>query len=427
MKDQYLGANAIINLKKEYQIPCSYHFYQDPPQFVRGKMQHLYDSQGKEYLDFFSGVSVMNCGHSNDLIIDRISEQIKTLQHTTTIFLTQPIVELAKELAGVLPGNLKRSFFCMSGSEANEGALLLSKLYTGKTEFIYLNGGLHGRTHLTMSVTGIDMWRSSPDIAPGTHRADGFYPDVLKGDFDHQNAMEVSLRSIEKILHDRKDKIAALIVEPIQGNGGVLTPHKDYFKRLLTLLHQHGALLIVDEVQTGFARTGKMFAIENFGVVPDIMTMAKALGNGQPIAAFSSTDEIASSFTTPSASTLGGNPVSSTAALAVLDYIKDNSLMDKSRLMGEYLREGLSYLKDHHPLIRDVRGIGLMMGMELAEGNAPATEKTDQILEKMKDKGVIIGKNGFHRNVLAFQPPLIINKSDIDKCVNELDLILKTI
>lgn len=389
-------------------------------------MQYYYDDfNGIKYLDFFAGVSVMNCGHSNDEIIDATINQMRTLQHTTSIYLTQPIVDLAEKLSKVLPGDLNKSFFCLSGSEANEGAMLLAKLYTGKSEFIYLDGGLHGRTHLTMSVTGIDMWRTSPNIETGTHRANSFYPDVARNIFDKENAMNQSLRSIEDILIRRKDKVAALIIEPIQGNGGILTPHATYFKQLKSLLKEHGSLLIVDEVQTGFARTGKMFAIEHFEITPDIITMAKALGNGQPISAFTTTDEIAASFTKPSASTLGGNPVSCATALAVLNYIEKHSLCDHAKKMGDYLQNGLQYLKDRHKIIRDIRGYGLMQGAELIEDIYPAAKKVDEVLEKMKDKGVLIGKNGIHRNVLAFQPPLIITKQDIDLVINTLDTILK--
>lgn len=424
MNKNYIGPSEIIRKKTEYLIPCNYHFFKEPPQISRGKMQYLFDHNNKKYLDFFAGVSVMNFGHCNEKIINSTIDQIKTLQHTTTIYLTQPIVDLAEKLATVLPGNLKRSFFCMSGSEANEGAMLLAKLHTEREEFIYLEGGLHGRTHLTMSVNGIKMWRTSPTPQSGTFQAKSYYPDIKNNDFDIEMAMYESLKDIEKILEDRKDKIAALIVEPIQGNGGILTPYKEYFVRLKKLLNKHNTLLIVDEVQSGFARTGKMFAIEHFNVCPDILTMAKALGNGQPIAAFSTTDDIATSFTQPSASTLGGNPVSAATSLAVLDYIENNSLCESSMQKGEYLRKGLISLKNKFPIIRDVRGFGLMHGAELVEGSSPASELTDIILEKMKEKGILIGKNGIDRNVLAFQPPLIITTEDIDDCINTLDIIL---
>lgn len=425
MNNKYIGPQKIIEKKNEYMLPCSFHFYENPPQITRGKMQYLFDENDNKYLDFFAGVSVMNFGHCNEDIINETIKQINTLQHTTTVYLNQPIVDLAEKLSGVLPGNLKKSFFCLSGSEANEGAMLLAKLYTGREEFIYLENGLHGRTHLTMSVNGIDMWRTSPVPAPGTHMAKSFYPDIKNNDFDLDGAMESSLNSVELILNKRKGKIAAMIAEPIQGNGGILTPHQKYFERLHKLLKSHGVLLIIDEVQTGFARTGKTFAIENFNVVPDIMTMAKALGNGQPISAFSTNDDIAASFTRPSASTLGGNPVSSTTSLAVINYMQKYQLTSQSGVKGNYLKNGLSYLYDRHEIIRDIRGIGLMQGAELVNSdNTPASVKTDMVLEEMKDRGILIGKNGTYRNVLAFQPSLIISKEDIDECINTLDDVL---
>lgn len=427
MKSNFIGPEEIIQKRNKYMLPCSNHLYQKPPQIIKGQMQYLYDENGTKYLDFFAGVSVMNFGHCNQEINQSTIQQIQTLQHTTSLYLNQPIVDLAERLSSVLPGNLTSSFFCVSGSEANEGALLLAKLYTGREEFIYLEGGLHGRTHLTMSLNGINMWRTSPIPVPGTHRGKGFYPDIKNNDFDKKSAMEQSLNSIEKILVSHKNKIAALIIEPIQGNGGILTPHLDFFKRLHDLLKSHDTLLIVDEVQTGFARTGKMFAIEHYNIVPDIMTMAKALGNGQPISAFATRYEIAQVFTRPSASTLGGNPVSSMTALAVLDYIKKHELCSQTTIKGDYLKNGLVYLQERHPIIRDVRGIGLMQGAEIVEGSTSAPEITDKILEEMKNRGFLIGKNGIERNVLAFQPPLVITKDDINACINTLDKVLEEI
>ena len=320
--------------------------------------------QGKEYLDFFAGVSVMNCGHCNLEILEKTIQQMQTLQHTTIIYLTEEMVQLAEKLASVLPGDLRRSFFCCTGSEANEGAMLLARLYTGKNEFIALENGLHGRTYLTMSATGIPMWRADLDLSPKVH----FAKTVWDSNTDLEQAAKASIESIKEIIQTRgANHMAALIVEPIQGNGGIITPPAWYFKELKQLLEDNGILLIIDEVQTGFARTGKMFAIEHYDVVPDIMTVAKALGNGMPISAFCTTDEVAKAFTKPSASTLGGNPVSSATALAVLDYIEKYELCETAAHLGEMLKEGLIALQAKYSLIKDVRGIGLMLGAELVK------------------------------------------------------------
>ncbi|MGL4335764.1 MAG: aspartate aminotransferase family protein [Turicibacter sp.] len=422
----YIGPHKIIEKKQDYLVPCSYHFYQDPPQMVRGSMQYLYDSENRQYLDFFAGVSVMNCGHCNEEILEKTISQMRTLQHTTSIYLTEPVVNLAEKLASVTPGDLKRTFFCGTGSEANEGAMLLAKLYTGNSEFISLNHGLHGRTALTMSVTGVGMWRTDPTPVGGCHFAPNPYcyrcpfkstPDICGF---------ACVEAVENVIKNHTSgKVAAMIAEPIQGNGGMITPPPGYFKALKSVLDKYGIPLIIDEIQTGFGRTGKMFAIEHFDIQPDIMTMAKALGNGVPIAAYTTTDKLAQAFTRPSASTLGGNPVSAATGLAVIDYIQTHHLMERAQKLGEQLKSGLLKLQEKYVIIGDVRGIGLMLGAELVHGDkSPATQETDMILEKMREKGILIGKNGEYRNVLAFQPPLIITESDVKHLLVSLDEVL---
>lgn len=422
-----IGADKIIEKKKEYLYPSSHgnHFYKNPPHIVKGNMQYLYDDKGNKYIDFFAGVSVMNCGHCNKEILDATINQMRNLQHTTIIYLTEGMVNLAERLAEILPGDIRRSFFCCTGSEANEGAMLLARLHTGKNEFIALENGLHGRTYLTMSATAIPMWRADPNLSTSIHFAKNVYDEQL----DIDESAKASLESIKDIIKSRgAENIAALIAEPIQGNGGIITPPSWYFKELKSILDENNILLIIDEVQTGFARTGKMFAIENYNIVPDIITVAKALGNGMPISAFCTNDKIAKSFTKPSASTLGGNPVSSATALAVLDYIENNNLCDRSKILGENLKYKLESLKYKYNMIKDVRGMGLMIGVELVNSNGlPATEETDLILEKLKDRGLIVGKNGVNRNILAFQPPLVINNDDIDILIDNLDNILSEI
>ena len=316
---EYIGAKKILEKKREYIMPCLGHFYSDPPQFVRGEMQYLFDTTGKKYLDCYAGVSVINCGHCNPFITERMIKQIKTLQHVCNIYLTENFVNLAERLAQVTPGDLQKCFFCSTGTEANEGSLMLASIYTKSSEFIALQSGLHGRTKLTLSLTGIGMWRTDPNPVGGINFAPNpycyrcplnrKYPEC---DLECANRIETIIQS------STSGRPAALIAEPIQGNAGIVVPPKNYFKRVKEILAKYGALLIADEVQTGFARTGKMFAIENFDVTPDIMSVAKALGNGQPISAFIATKQIADTYTRPGASTLGGNPVSSTAGLAVL-------------------------------------------------------------------------------------------------------------
>ena len=422
----FIGAEKILEKKKKFIMPCLGHFYFEPPQFVRGEMQYLFDDAGKKYLDMYAGVSVINCGHCNPFITEKICEQIKNLQHVCNIYLTENFVNLAEKLAEVTPGNLQKSFFCSTGTEANEGALLLASIYTRSSEFIALQNGLHGRTKLTMSLTGIGMWRTDFNPVGGINFAPNPYcyrcplgKKYPECDLECANKIETIIQTATS------GKPAALIAEPIQGNAGIVVPPKNYFKRVKEILEKYSALLIIDEVQTGFARTGKMFAIENFDVVPDIMSMAKALGNGQPISAFISTEKIANTYTRPGASTLGGNPISPVAGLAVLEYISENNLMQNAKDRGEQLQNGLKNLQKKYPFIGDVRGIGLMIGAEFVHADkTPAAKELDEILEVLKNRGFIIGKGGVGRNVMAFQPPLVITEKNVDDVLNALDLAL---
>ena len=423
---KFMGAQSIVEAKRQYIMPCLGHFYKNPPQFVKGSMQYLFDAEGKKYLDCYAGVSVINCGHCNPSIVDRMVEQMRELQHVCNIYLTENFVRLAERLARVTPGRLQKSFFCSTGTEANEGALLLATLYTKSSEYLALESGLHGRTKLTMSLTGIGMWRTDPTPVGGIN----FVPNPYcyrcpLGKKYPECDLECANRIERVIKSSTSGRPAALIAESIQGNAGIVVPPRGWFGRVKEILSKYGALLIVDEVQTGFARSGKMFAIENFDVEPDIMSVAKALGNGQPISAFISTAEIADVYTRPGASTLGGNPVSSTAGLAVLDYIEEHDLCGAARSRGAQLMSGLKNLQSKHPIIGDVRGLGLMVGAEFVRSDgSPAAEELDAVIEELKDRGFIVGKNGVGRNVMAFQPPLVISERDIDDVLNAIDLIL---
>ena len=425
--DHYIGPQEIVEKKRQYIMPCLSHFYEKPPELVRGSMQYLFDHTGKKYLDCFAGVSVINCGHCNPEITNRLCEQIKTLQHVCNIYLTENFVRLAERLAAVTPGNLQKSFFCSTGTEANEGALLLASIYTKSSEYIALRGGLHGRTKLAMNLTGIGMWRTDPNPVGGIHFAPNPYCYRCPLGKKYPSCDLACANVVEDIVKTATaGRPAAFIAETIQGNAGIIVPPKGYFRRLKEILSACGALLIIDEVQTGFARTGKMFAIEYYGIDPDIMTIAKALGNGVPISAFIALAEIADIYTRPGASTLGGNPVSSTAGLAVLDYIEKHKLMQNAEERGEQLMAGLKELAARHSVIGEVRGLGLMVGAEFVRSDgSPYPELLDNVLETMKDRGFLIGKNGLSRNVMAFQPPLVITRQDVDDLLNSLEDALK--
>ncbi|MDF2569425.1 MAG: argD 2 [Sporomusa sp.] len=427
--NRYIGPEEIVLKKKDYIIPCVYHFYTTPMQLVKGEMQYLYDHTGKQYLDCFAGVSVVNCGHCHPEITKAICDQVTTLQHTCTIYLTENIVNLAESLSKITPGRLQKTFFCSSGTEANEGAALLASIYSGKQEFISLRQGLHGRTKLTMSLTGLSMWRTDTSPVGGISFAPNAYCYRCPYGKRHPECDLACANEIETVIKTATSgQVAALFAEPIQGNGGIITPPLGYFKRVREILDKYNILLIIDEVQTGFGRTGKMFAIEHYDVEPDIMTMAKALGNGTPVGAFTTRPEIADKYTRPGASTLGGNPVTSAAALATIGVLTKYNLPERAAELGEYLKRGLFELQKKHPIIGDIRGHGLMLGAELVNPDKkPASEQLDAILEQMKNRGFLLGKNGPDRNVMALQPPLVITRDDLDNLLNNLADVLKSI
>ncbi len=423
---EFIGPKAIIEKKKKYIMPCLAHFYKEPPQMVRGAMQYLYDSEGKKYLDCFAGVSVINCGHCNPEITAKVVEQIQTLQHVCNIYLTENFVQLAEKLAEVTPGDLQKSFFCSTGTEATEGAALLATICTGSSEFIALRNGLHGRTKLTMSLTGIGMWRTDPNPVGGIHFTPNPYCYRCPLGKHRPECGLACADEVETIIKTATSgRPAAFIAESIQGNAGIIVPPPGYFKRVKEIIASYGGLFIADEVQTGFARTGKMFAIEHAGITPDIMCVAKALGNGQPISAFIATAKVADTYTKPGASTLGGNPVSSTAGLAILNYIEEHRLCENAAERGQELRAGLAELQQRHPIIGDIRGLGLMVGAEFVHADkSPAPEELDMVLEEMLQRGFIVGKNGVARNVMAFQPPLVITRENIANLLDELACVL---
>ncbi len=397
--------------KRDFLVPCVYHFYQRPPVLVSGDGAYLFDAEGKQYLDCFAGVTVMNAGHSNPAITEAVIEQVRRLVHTTSVYLTEPMLELARAVAELAPPGLRRSFFCASGSEANEGAMMLATLATGRKEFVSLDGALHGRTKAAINANGLEMWRTDPFPLADFHRVPGpRSPD--------------SIPALERLLN--KETVAAVLAEPIQGNGGIIVPPEGYWPELRRLCTKYGTLLIADEIQTAWNRTGRWFATAHWNVVPDIVTVAKALGNGFPIAAYLTTDELAAKYTRPGAATFGGNLVSCRAALATLRFHQEHRLGERSTALGEHLRVRLRGVQQRRGVISDVRGMGLMCAAELDAG-ANSTAVTDTVLERMKDAGYLLGKCGPGRNVLAFLPPLVVERHDLDRMIDDLDRTLASV
>ena len=423
---EFLGPDALLQKKKKFLFPCQYHFYFQPMQIVKGEGVYLYDSAGKRSMDCYSGVATVGLGHTHPDVTAAVKEQAETLVHTTSIYLTQPVIELAEKLADLAPGNLVRSFFCASGSESVETAILLAEVYTGRQKMIALKGSLHGRTKLGMSLTGLEMWRADPfPVNSVTHVSNPYcYRCPLNKSFPEcglacAGEIETTIES------PGSGKIAAVILEPVQGNGGIIIPPQGYLQKVSQICKEHKVLLILDEIQTGFGHTGCTFACEYEGVTPDILCLSKSLGNGYPISVTMTTDSIAGRFTSPSASTYGGNPLCATAALMVLEVFQRDDLIHKVGTHDKVLRSGLNTLKEKHPIVGDVRGRGLMWGVELVMDNQePATKQIDVILERLKDNGFLLGKTGPHRNVLTLIPPLIISTDELHSLLKALDRAL---
>jgi 4-aminobutyrate aminotransferase len=416
----------ILDKQREFLFPSVITYYTEPLVLERGKGLHLYDIDGREYLDFFGGILTVIAGHCNDAITEALVDQARTLQHVSTLFPTIPQVELAEKLAVITPGRLKKSFFTNSGTEANETAILMARAYTGRHEIVALRHSYSGRSALAMSLTANFSWRATSPAVPGIVHAHNAYCYRCPFEKTYPACNLVCARDIEELIRTATNgQLAAFIAEPIQGVGGFITPPREYFSIVAEIVRKYGGVFISDEVQTGFGRTGgKWFGIEHWGVEPDIITTAKGMANGAPVGATIATPEIADSFKGLTISTFGGNPVTARAARATIDFIESNLLLENARAVGDYLGDRLRELQDKHPIIGDVRGMGLMRGVELVKDRVtrePATEEMSRLMDLTKHNGLIIGKGGLYGNVIRMSPPLTCTRGDVDEAIRLLD------
>jgi len=421
--------DEIILANKEYLFPAVFHFFQEPLVVARAKDQYVWDADGRQYLDFLGGIVTVSVGHCNERVNAKVKRQMDTLQHVSTLFANEPQAALAEKVASLTPGGqLTKSFFTNSGTEANETAILTARCYTGNTEIVALRHSYHGRSAAAMTLTGQGAWRLGPPQAGVVHAHNAYcyrcpfgltYPDC---DVRCAQDMEDLIRT------STSGRIAGFIGEPIQGVGGFITPPKEYFQIVEKIVRNHGGIFISDEVQTGWGRTGgKWFGIEQWGVTPDIMTCAKGLGNGSPIGLTVAKPAVADSVKGLTISTFGGNPVVATAAKAVIDYIEELNLPANCEKIGAYLRSRLLELQERHEMVGDVRGMGLLQAIELVEDRAtkvPATAATARILEAARDQGLLLGKGGMFGNVLRLSPPMNIGRADVDNFFGMLDKAL---
>ena len=418
--------DEIILAQKEYLFPSVFHYFATPLVISHAKDQYVWDADGKQYLDFFGGIVTISVGHCNEQVNAKVQAQIDRLQHVSTVLANEPQVALARKMAEIAPGRLKKSFFTNSGTEANETAILAARCYTGSSEVIALRYSYHGRSGMGMAMSGLHTWRLGGSAPAGFVFAHNAYCYRCPFGLTYPSCEVRCAKDLdEAIKTTTSGKIAAFIAEPLQGVGGYITPPPEYFKIIENTVRQYGGLFISDEVQTGWGRTGgKWFGIEQWGVEPDILTSAKGLGNGTPIGWTIARPEVADAVKGATISTFGGNPVATTAAKAVIDFIEENNLRINAAEVGAYLRARLEDLKSKHRLIGEVRGMGLMQAMELVRdpvSKEPATTETLAIMEAARERGVLVGKGGLYGNVLRCTPPLNISKTDVDHFVGTLD------
>ena len=405
-------------------------YYKEPLPFVKGEGKWLFDTRGRRYLDFFGGIVTVSLGHCHPRVVEAIANQARTLQHVSTLFPTVPIVELAETLEKIFPGERPaKSFFTNSGTEAIETAILTARVHTQRTEVIALRHGYHGRSLLSMSLTAHAGYRLGGVHDPSVRHAMAPYCYRCPLGLQPESCGTACANDVEDVIRTTTSgRPAAFIAEPIMGVGGFITPPKEYPKIVADIVRRHEALYIADEVQTGWGRTGgKWFGIEQYGVKPDIIVGAKSLGNGHPVGLTMARQEVADSFKGLTIATFGGNPVSMAAAKAVVDVIREERLMDNATEVGGHFRGRLEKLQEKHRVIGDVRGMGLMQGLELVKDRQtkePAPEQAAAVLEAAKDRGLIIGKGGLYGNVLRISPALNVTKGDADQAADLLDQAL---
>jgi alanine-glyoxylate transaminase / (R)-3-amino-2-methylpropionate-pyruvate transaminase len=421
--------DEVIAMRRQYINPTIFTLYHDPLMIVEGYMQYLFDETGRRYLDFFAGIVTVSVGHCHPKVVKAVQTQAETLQHATTIYLHPNFPLLAKKLASKMPkgAGLDVTYFTNSGSEANDLAVMMARLFTGHTDVIALRNAYHGGSPGSLGLTSHNTWKY-PGTGDGrVHHA--INPDPYRSPF-RGTPEEIATKSVEDIRdlirYSTPGKIAAFICEPLQGVGGATHGAANYLREAYAVARAHSGLCIADEVQTGFGRTGDHYwGFENFDVTPDFVTMAKGIGNGAPLAAVTTRMDIARSLTQRlHFNTFGGNPVSMAAGLAVLDIIDEEGIQQNARERGRQLKAGLAQLQRSHALIGDVRGMGLMLGVELVRDRGtkePAKSAALDVLESAREQGLLIGKGGLDGNILRIKPPMCITAADVEFALDVLD------
>jgi len=425
----YTGPSAekVLRLRKKFLSPALFLYYKKPAMFVEGRGQYLFDEKGRRYLDGLGGIVTVSVGHCHPHVVKAARRQNETLQHSTTIYLHPNIAEFGRKLAGKMPGDLKVCYFVNSGSEANDLALLMARAYTGNYDIIALRNSYHGGNASGMSITSHHTWKFNVPHSFGVHHA--MTPDPYRGAWGYNNpeAGKNYAADVKQIIEfATSGQVAGFIAESIQGVGGVVVFPDGYLKQAYAHVRAAGGVCIADEVQAGFGRTGTHFwGFETQGVIPDIVTLAKGIGNGCPLAAVVTTPQIAGVLARRiHFNTFGGNPVVCAQGKAVLEVLEKEKLQANALAIGNHIMAGLEKLKRRHKVIGDVRGRGLMLGIELVKDRMtkePAKSECAQVLETCKDLGLLLGKGGLHGSVIRIAPPMCLNQADADFMLEVFD------
>ena len=412
--------------KAAYLMDCAKTYYPEPITLVSGDGAYVTDDEGRRYLDFFAGIAVLVAGHNHAKVNAAVRDQVDKLVHTSTLYLNEPMLDLAEKLSELAPPGLDKVFFGNSGTEANELAAVLARHFTKRSEFIALTHAYHGRSAWTVGITGLSAWRNFGGEPSKIVFAPNAYCYRCPLHLTYPSCEIACAKAIDDVIKtETSGHVAAYFAETIQGVGGIIMPPPEYYGIVKQILDEHGILFIADEVQTAWGRLGKnLFGITDWGVTPDIVTSAKGLGNGFPISVVIARREVADSYPGPHINTFGGNPLSSRAAAATLDVIEEEQLTENAGRVGAHLMTELRTLAQRHPIVGDVRGRGLMLGVELVTNRTtkePAAATAERVLNLCKDKGLLVGRGGLYSNTLRIQPPLVITMQQADEAARILD------
>jgi 4-aminobutyrate aminotransferase len=421
-----MSSSQAVAKHKQYLFPAVSMYYQEPIALVRGEGNYVWDDQGRRYLDAFGGVLTVSIGHANPKVVEAVVEQVKKINHTSTLYANEPQSNLAEKLASIAPGNLKKSFFTSSGTEANETAMNAARHATGRLDIITLRHSYSGRSAQTLAGCGQSTWKKLPTLVPGIHHAHAPYCYRCPFGLEHPSCGIKCAEDLEElILTETGGEIAAFMAETIIGSGGFIVPPPGYFEKAVSIARKFGGLFICDEVQAAWGRTGEhWFGIQHWDVNPDIMVSAKGMGNGAPVAMTIATPEVADKFPGITFATFGGNPVSMAAALSTIQVIEEQNLLNNCKVTGAYLGERFKALKEKHQLIGDARGLGMMQAIELVKDRKtkePAPQAVAKVFEETKRRGVLLGKGGVYGNVIRTGLMLNAGKQQVDELVDAMD------